>query len=135
MTPTARERDDDWNMRERVTRLESEMKEVKAWMVDSKTFHHEARDFFSRSDERAKSRAENEVQEKEEKDRLDKNRSRIHFWWLGLLSALIVAGFSVLLGWAISFEDRHKISQDHQGHSALSLPQDSNLPQVYEVQK
>ncbi len=126
MTPTPRERDDDWNIRERVTRLESEMKEVRLWMVDSKFFHSEARDFFSRSDERAKNRAKGEIAEKEEKERVDKKRSRIHFWWLALLSGLIVAGFSAILGWAINFEQTHKISQDHKIESSISMPQTSD---------
>lgn len=125
MTPGPRERDTDWDIRERVTRLESEMREVKAWMPESKLFHTEARDFFSRSDERAKQRVKQEIEEKEKRDQVDKKRSRIHFWWLGILSGIIVAGFAILLGWAVNFESKHKISQDHHDQSTVSLPQDS----------
>lgn len=115
MTPNAgRGRDDDWEILQRITILESEMKEVRVWMVDSKGFHAEARDFFSRSDERAKHRAAKELDEKEERDKLDKKRSSIHFWWLGILSGIIVVAFGVMFTWAVNFENKHKISQDHQ---------------------
>ena len=100
-------------------------------MVDSKFFHGEARDFFSRSDERAKNRAKGEIVEKEEKERVDKKRSRIHFWWLALLSGLIVAGFTAILGWAINFEQTHKISQDHRISSSVQLPTNSQIHEDY----
>ena len=113
---------------ERMGRLEERMDKVEEGVANFRDFQVDARDFFTRSDERAKHRVEQEVEEKEERTEIDKKRSRIHFWWLGILSGLIVVGFSALLTWALSFEDRHKVSQDHhatRNTGSLQLPQDA----------
>ena len=105
------------------------MDRVEEGVANFREFQVDAREFFTRSDERARHRIRQEQEEKEEREKIDQRRSRIHFWWLGLLSAIIVVGFSALLAWAINFESKHKISQDHPAQSRLQLRQDSGLPQ------
>lgn len=107
------------------------MDSVEEGVSNFRDFQSDARDFFTRSDERAKHRVEQEAEEKEDRDKIDKRRSRIHFWWLGILSGIIVAGFTVLLAWAVNFESKHKISQDHHDQSAVQSPQTSDLPPTY----
>ena len=110
---------------ERMGRLEERMNSVEEGVANFRDFQVDARDFFTRSDERAKFRMKQDIEEKEERDKVDKKRSRIHFWWLGLLSALIVVGFlcPARMG-RVDFTKQHKISQDHQHQTT----QDATIP-------
>lgn len=82
------------------------MSVVEEGVANFRDFQTVVREFIVRADERARI-----------EDELDKKRSRIHYRWLALLSALIVAGFSAILSWAISFESRHKSVVQHDQSS------------------
>lgn len=47
----------------------------------------------------------------EERAKVDKRRSRIHYWWLALLSGLIL----LLIGFLLNLVSNHHISQAKQG--------------------
>jgi hypothetical protein len=107
---------------ERVGRLEVRMEKVEEGVSNFRDFQLEARDFqgwFRR--------------EQEHRKETDKLRSRWHFWLLGILSGLIVAGFGVMLGWALNFEKRHKVSSDDAPFAISSQqhPQDAGNPAAY----
>jgi len=116
------------NHGERLSRIEERLRIVEGWVEISRNFHTEAHDFFTRQDERAKQREIQEKREKEdqarkdkEEEKKDRRRARIHFWWLSLLSGLILTFFGWMLNWADHFEQRHHISQSPQ--QSLSQPQ------------
>ena len=75
------------------------MNPVEEGVANFRDFQTDVRKFIIRADTRA-----------EEREELDKHRSRIHYWWLALLSAIIVYCFTALLGWVLSFESRHHVS-------------------------
>ena len=94
-----------------VAKLEERMESVEEGIQNFRAFHSDVREFITRSDERAKHRAEQEAVEKQERDSLDKRRSRIHFWWLGILSGIILLCFAAGLNYVTSFEKRHHVSE------------------------
>jgi hypothetical protein len=87
---------------ERLGRLEVRMDLVERGVANFRDFQEDARDFFSRQDEREKI-----------KDQLDKRRSRIHFALLGGLISLVVGLIIAAFTWAASFESRHKVVSQH----------------------
>jgi hypothetical protein len=85
---------------ERVKGLEVRMELVERGVANFREFQTDARDFFSRSDEREKMR-----------DDTNKRRARVHFALLGGLISLVVGLILLFAGWANDFEKRHKISE------------------------
>lgn len=98
-------------LRERVLRLEMKMATALEGVSNFKEFQRDARDFFTRHEEREKAwRASEEAKQKAQTAK-DKRRASIHYWWLGLLSALIVAGFTVLLTQFFALRSDHTVNQ------------------------
>ena len=95
-----------------IGRIEERLDRVEEGVSNFRDFQQEARDFFTRADERAIHRVQQEEEEKEERDRLDQRRSRLHFTLLGGLISLIVGLTLWLVQWTTNFEKRHKVSED-----------------------
>jgi hypothetical protein len=110
---------------ERLAKLEQRMNVVEQGVANFRAFHNEVREFITRADERAQMR----IEEDEKKQRTDKKRARFHYWLLGILSAIIVAGFSALFTWLIS--GNHHVVEKHESGVSYSQPQDAGLPQAY----
>ena len=109
-----------------IGKLEERMNVVEEGVANFRSFQTDVREFITRSDERAKQRAQQEQLEKEQRDKLDKKRARIHFWWLGLLSGAILLLFGAFLQWAAN---HHVSSQNHQQQvSEERQPQDARVP-------
>lgn len=84
---------------QRIVRLETKVEIALEGVGNFREFQVEARDFFTTA------KVERKVQEGK-----DKRRARIHYWWLALLSALIVSGFSILLAQFLQLKSDHHIS-------------------------
>ena len=111
------------DLRDRVLKMEVQMLMVAEGVANFRKFQNDARTFFDRHEEReiAREKAEKEKQLQEEKK--DKKRAAVHYWWLGLLSALIVAGFSIILTEFFQLKAEHHISD------AITIGDTSNLKQ------
>jgi hypothetical protein len=94
---------------ERLGRIEVRLEVVERGVSNFREYQVESRDFMSWFRGR-----------EEEREKTDKQRSRIHFWLLGILSGVIVAGFAAIFAWAVSFEDRHHVSQTPTTYSQNS---------------
>lgn len=83
---------------ERVARLEERMNKVEEGVANFRDFQTDVRKFITRSDTR-----------EEEREKLDRKRAKVHYWWLALLTGLIVSFFGWWLGWASNV---HHISEN-----------------------
>lgn len=109
--------------RERIFKLEIQMRTALEGVGNFRAFQNRATDFFTRHEERELAWQANEKKKKEADEKKDKKRAMIHYWWLGLLSALIVAGFTVILTQFFALKSEHHISDAPQSTS-------QNLPQL-----
>jgi uncharacterized membrane protein len=98
---------------ERLRGLEVEMEQVQEGIANFRDFQTEARRHFVRA----------ERDEEHRKD-IDKKRAHIHYWWLALLSGLILLMFGFLLS---KLPNIH-ISFAHEIQSQQKAPQDAALP-------
>jgi hypothetical protein len=105
---------------ERIVRLEGRVTAIEKVAVAFAAHQKRADEFFIREDERAKARGE-----------LDKKRSRIHYWWLSILSAIIISSVIGLFNYLMNFEKRHTITKDQQPAISSSVqPQDARIPNL-----
>jgi hypothetical protein len=65
---------------------------------------------------------------REERELLDKKRARIHFWWLGILSALIVGFLLWFMQWTVAFFSTHHISENMPSFSQPSADAHNKAP-------
>lgn len=84
---------------ERIRGLEVQMSQVQEGVANFRQFQKTTADFISWFRGR-----------EEERDRTDKRRARIHFWWLGVLSGLLVVAFGWMLHWTSSV---HRVSENN----------------------
>src|SRR6516164_990107 len=89
----------NWVNGERLAALEERMQTVEEGIKNFRDFHSDVRDFISRSDERAKMRAE-------EEKRKDKWTKAI----IALAIGIILALFGYVLQWTQTFESKHHVS-------------------------
>lgn len=111
---------------ERIAVLETRMNTVEEGVSNFRDFQKDARDFFTRSDERAKHRTEQEAEEKEQADKKDQRRATLHFSLLGGLISLIVGLILWLVQWTSNFEKRHHVSED----KTVSQTQSAHIPNL-----
>ena len=64
----------------------------------------------------------------EEKARLDSARAKLHYWWLGILSAIIVASVLGAGAWIINFMTTHHITESNTPVSSSYQPTDARNP-------
>lgn len=102
---------------ERLRELEVKMEQVQEGVANFRNFQVEARNFFSRADERAIAQVEK-----------DKKRARIHFALLSGLISLVIGLFLWAISWTTSFEQRHHVTQDAPPGVSSTQPQDSQIP-------
>lgn len=96
-----------------IANLQGRMTVVEQGVANFRAFQKDARDFFARHDAR-----------EQERDKVDRKRSRIHYALLSGLIALIVGCAVALFTWVLS--GHHEVSA---GQPAISQMQDSTISQ------
>jgi hypothetical protein len=92
--------------------LEGDMEIVKEGVSNFRTFQKDNLTFMGWFKAREEQRDKREEAEKKAHDLKDDRRSKIHFWWLGILSALIVASVIWSASWVHHFFITHHISSN-----------------------
>lgn len=101
-------------LEERVTAQQAMLFQMTKQMGDFKTF-------FDQHEAKEDEREHREMQDREDKKTLDEKRAKIHYWWLSILSALIIASIIGLTSWMMNFMSTHHISSN----VSLSVPASS----------
>jgi hypothetical protein len=86
---------------ERVARLETRMTAVETAILSLAESEKTVRDFIT--DLKAR---------RDERDKVDRDRARIHFTLLGGLISLVVGLILWFVGWTVNFEKHHHVTQD-----------------------
>jgi hypothetical protein len=100
---------------ERVARLETDMATLKNILPQFNAHLIRSNRFFDQHE-----------QEEETRKYLDEKRARLHYWLLGILSALIVASILGTAAWIGNFLNTHHISSTTTSVTE-SVPQDARI--------
>lgn len=96
----------------RTIQLEARMNYMESFIPQINAHMRTTEAFMTTHAAEEKDRERREIEAREDKKSQDERRAKIHFWWLGILSALIVASIIGLATWMMNFMSNHHISSN-----------------------
>jgi len=139
MTPQDEDRDYKARVREvekvlsllglKVVGLEGDTAIAKEGIYDFRAFQREHLQWMGWFKANEENRQKEEIRLAKEREAKDKARARIHYWWLGILSTIIVGAVLGIGSWLFNFLTTHHIS-DNRPVATTSEVQNAHIPQT-----